>query len=483
MNLLRNIVTDLVEKRLWPVAVGLGVLLVALPVALGRGGGEVPQGPKVAPLAGSEGGAVVRLAETPGNRARPDDSRNPFAQPTTASPNTGSASGAAPSASGGSPSASTPSSSGSGSSSSGGGSSVGDAGASPITTPGGVGVSVPSGAPKTDAKSKSGGAGSDEAFGVTLRFGEAGAMTLMKDLPRLSPLPSTKDPFIVFLGVGQDGTTAVFLVASDASVTGDGRCKPALSDCQTIELKAGETTYFDLDLGEGGVKQYQLDLVNVSKQALGSKALAAAAKARESSVGRQMLRTMFDADQVHLDELGYSQDRGTLVRRATSASAGDPGVIDAGYKVELRTGDDPRPRVEMDVKRLTALPTSDNPFLVFLGVLPDGQSVVFANPFEAAKDGGGTCLPDPEHCRLVQFKAGESAVFDLDPGEGKIAYRVGVDKIAQRKAATEQAAKDALRTESEAGREFLRAGIKAGVLDFQGLVYDAASGTLVKSAK
>ena len=38
MKQLRDILSDLVERRLWPVALGLVVALVAVPVVLGRGG-------------------------------------------------------------------------------------------------------------------------------------------------------------------------------------------------------------------------------------------------------------------------------------------------------------------------------------------------------------------------------------------------------------------------------------------------------------
>ena len=36
----RNLVQDLVERRLWPVALVLAVALAAVPVVLGRGGGD-----------------------------------------------------------------------------------------------------------------------------------------------------------------------------------------------------------------------------------------------------------------------------------------------------------------------------------------------------------------------------------------------------------------------------------------------------------
>ena len=51
-------------------------------------------------------------------------------------------------------------------------------------------------------------------------------------------------------------------VSSDAKATGDGTCKPDATSCDTIEMRAGDTEFFDLTTG-GASKQYQLDLVKV----------------------------------------------------------------------------------------------------------------------------------------------------------------------------------------------------------------------------
>ena len=305
----------------------------------------------------------------------------------------------------------------------------------------------------------------------------------MKDVARLAPLPSSDDPFIVFLGVGQDGKTAVFLVASDAAVTGDGRCKPAGSDCQTIELKSGETAYFDLDLGNGaGVKQFQLDLLSVkAKASSGDAKAAAASRHRESATGRKLLRTMIDADEAHIDELDYDAKTGKLTHRkgagSTAASVGGP--VDAGYAVAIHAGGGDRPRVEMDLARLTPLKGAENAFVVYLGVLADGKTAVFLNSFRVPVT-GGACKPSPEECQIIEVAPGQTAVVDLDPGEGRLDYPITVDTVTPRKAQSTDAAAKLRGTESAAGREFLRDGLKAGVLDLDGLRFDAATGTLVR---
>ena len=42
MKQLRDLISDIVDRRLWPVALGLVVALVAVPVVLGRCGDSVP---------------------------------------------------------------------------------------------------------------------------------------------------------------------------------------------------------------------------------------------------------------------------------------------------------------------------------------------------------------------------------------------------------------------------------------------------------
>ena len=90
MSTLKNIGSDLVEKRLWPVAVALVLALVAIPLLLNRGGGteKAPPAP-AAPAATSQvAGADGSVAEetlqqqpvTTKPKSRPGEVRNPFAR-------------------------------------------------------------------------------------------------------------------------------------------------------------------------------------------------------------------------------------------------------------------------------------------------------------------------------------------------------------------------------------------------------------------
>jgi len=87
----------------------------------------------------------------------------------------------------------------------------------------------------------------------------------------------------------KDGKTAVFLLSSDATATGDGHCRPSPKSCQTIEVKEGDTEFFDLTVN-GEPVQYQLDVVKVFKKGASTAAAAAAAYERHSNAGADMLR-------------------------------------------------------------------------------------------------------------------------------------------------------------------------------------------------
>jgi hypothetical protein len=294
MSAVRNLITDLVDRRLWPVAVALLGALVAVPVLLG--GSKAPAPAPAAPLAaapattGGTAQAAVSLS-TPSTtpKYRPGPVRNPFAQHKVPPPATTPVQTTpAPSApvSGTSPSIPT-----------GGGMPV-------VTTP----IVPGSGGGRRDVTETN-------VWRVNLRFGEAGDQKTHKAIPRLTPLPSATDPFFIFLGVLADGKTAVFLISSDTTATGDGTCKPNPTQCDTIELRAGDTEFFDVAQGNAGVTQSELDLLKVFHDKV--KGAAAAAKAsRVSRDGKDVIHELkAEGDPTGMGRDMWSSMRGVLVRR------------------------------------------------------------------------------------------------------------------------------------------------------------------------
>jgi hypothetical protein len=304
MSFVRNLVSDLIEKKLWPLAVVLLVALVAVPVMLGGGGDNaastapVAQAPTATAATNPAAGTKVSLDETAaGRRNRAGKVRNPFAQQH------------APSSAAATATATTITKST-------GGASSGTAGTGTTTTPAAT-TPPPSGGgtpsiPKPDPL---------DSYRVTLRFGKAGKQKTLRDIARFSPLPSGDSPFFIYLGVLDDLETAVFMISSDATATGDGTCRPRKTDCQTIEMKAGDTEFFDFGTGED-VVQYQMDLKKVAKHTASSNAVAARAHKRQSKKGRATLQLAKSAG-VGAGSYRYEYDRklGVLHRVSRKAAA------------------------------------------------------------------------------------------------------------------------------------------------------------------
>ncbi|WP_027008108.1 hypothetical protein [Conexibacter woesei] len=316
---LRNVITDLVEKRLWPVAVALVAALVAVPIALG-GKSEATTPPAVASAATSSAtpspttaAQVVSLEQqAAGKTANASSVRDPFVQhhqphatdaeirasvKTTAealvaalAPKKRAATSASTSTGGGS------------SSSTGGSTSTG------TTTPS-TGTTTPStGGTTTPAKKVT-------TYSVDLSFGESGAERKYNNIARLTPLPSSDSPFFVYMGLSADKRSATFLINGDVVPSGDGHCTPSPTDCQQITLTRGDIEFFDMQSGTAGVVQYQLELLNI-KATTTTAAKAQTAKARESKAGRDVIRQIVATDPDKLSSLTYNKSLGLLQRTA-----------------------------------------------------------------------------------------------------------------------------------------------------------------------
>jgi hypothetical protein len=197
---------------------------------------------------------------------------------------------------------------------SGGGSSGGSGDTPPAKAP----STPPSSDTKPDTKKSDGSAA--DTYRVKLRFGEVGAEKTYDDVARLTPLPSSDNPFFVYLGLKDDGETAIFLVDADAVPSGDGTCQPSADACEQIELKAGDTELFDLQSGTAGLVEYQLDMVSIAKGKAPTTVTAARAHARESKAGREYLRQMVADDPTVLDTWSYSSKLGVLIETDPAAS-------------------------------------------------------------------------------------------------------------------------------------------------------------------
>ena len=464
MSFVRNLIADLVAKRLWPVAVVLLVALVAVPVALKGKADETP----VLPTAQNTGGVspsnpVVSLKEDGRRGGESETGRNPFDQPNVAPPSSTTQGQAAASGDSGSVSSGT------------GGTTAGAGYDIPAGTISGLNDITPIGGSTTPTVVRT---GAKDSYAVDIRFGKEGTLTTRTNVPRLSPLPSAQDPFFVFLGVLADGKTALFLVSSDAEATGDGKCLPSLANCERVEMQAGQTEFFDVTTPEGETVQYQLDLVKVARERSASASAAVAARTRESAEGREILRNAVDTGQVEISDLAFSPRMGLVV--PSGADPEQAGSLFGGYRVDLQFGAPGALTKRYNLARLTPLPSVDSPSFIYLGVLGDGETALFLNPSDAAATGDAVCSPTPEQCDRVSMKAGDSATFDVATIDGSSTqYQLDIDGITPIEAATPAEAEASLTRESKAGRVVLRTLIHEVGSLVSDLSYSSEQGAVV----
>jgi hypothetical protein len=307
MTLITDTWRQLVQRRLWPIALLLLAALVAVPVLLASSPAPVPApATTAAPAADDDSGVtgkpIVAQATNFDDSTRhvlgaPKDPFKPavLPKPTPAPSSTSTTTSGGGSTSLASATASRVSSanganggSGTSSTSSGGGGSSPSTPSAPSGPSGGGSPSTPPASSAPPSKPKP----TYPLYSLTVRFGDASGELAKQRLKRLAPLPDAETPVAIYLGPGPDKRSAVFLV--DASVTpqGDGTCKPYPADCQTVTLHEGDTEFFDVkDAATGDVSAtYELDLLDIVRKTTPSARTAKAAHATTSKAGARLLR-------------------------------------------------------------------------------------------------------------------------------------------------------------------------------------------------
>lgn len=299
MTFLKSLWADLVEKRLWPIAVVLLVALVAVPVFLGSGG-EDPFDAAALGATGATGGlgaqAQVSLDE-PGatRRDRAGRLRDPFKQ--KRGPATGTSGATA-----------TPGSSAPGS----------------VVTPSAAPKKAEPSGPTTsrDPGPRDGGETPEpEAlprvpglsdYVTEIRLGRPGVTRTPRTVARLTPMPSTEQPSFVYLGVLADRRTAVFLLSSDVRTGGQAKCRPDKSICETIELRAGQTAKLEVTGEDDAITHYTLTVDDVRRRASAPEATTETKTASKKDAEDEGLAT---------DRYAYDDRTGLLRRVHASRTA------------------------------------------------------------------------------------------------------------------------------------------------------------------
>jgi hypothetical protein len=297
MNVLADPFKQLVERKLWPIALLLVAALVAVPVLLTKkadDGGALPTASTSVPAGQSPTEPVVSVADAAkadSLRAVLGDRKDPFrpAQvhhvPKAEDPLTQGAGTAT--------TVDTGVSTGGGSTT--GGTTVG--GGDVVTTPDVTPVPTP--APETF-----------ELYSLQVRFGSTDGELVSRNVKRLTGLPGGTNPAVLYLGLLDDHKTAVFLVDAGVNVLGDGECDPSPDNCQTLTLKKGETEFLTR-----GDQQWELDLVDINVKKTDDADVARRARVAEARNGRKVARRMGAGKSAYR----YSAKTGALRHLAKAA--------------------------------------------------------------------------------------------------------------------------------------------------------------------
>jgi hypothetical protein len=304
---------DLLDRRLLPLLLVLGVALVAAVGYAVLGAGSSTSAPQVAasPPSGASpqaAGVAVSPAPVSPNRSVSEttdgaskqhggSARDPFT-PLPGAKKAASSSGASTAAT-----STSISSSGSGTSTSSAG------GTTPVT-------------PKetTPAKPKK----VYVHYHVTAQLGVVPVVTegtpplpaqlkTYTDMPLDEPLPSKDNPQLVFLGVVlHTGKDALFGLTGEAILHGSATCQPSATQCQAIELQVGQSETLEVVEADGSPVTYELKLVSIDKSiSSASTAQAHAAVRNQAKAAREL--------SLRAPKLHYSSWGGGLVLVGHSA--------------------------------------------------------------------------------------------------------------------------------------------------------------------
>ncbi|HTX09283.1 MAG TPA: hypothetical protein VME22_11765 [Solirubrobacteraceae bacterium] len=282
MSFFPNLIKELRDRKLWPIAIGLIVALVAVPVLLSKKASTdlvTPQPTGGLPYSTGTTLPAISVQTTASNSKLPGRGRNPFtpqvvATTTTATTPTTTA------ATTPTPSTSTTSSGGS----TGSGSSTGSTPAPSSSTP------APAPAKPAPAKPGPPSLTPTQSYEVSLAITDAsGNLNTIDPLERLSILPSPQQPLLVEYGVLQGGGQVLFAVQPGAAVSGPGTCTPGPIDCEVLSLAPGQIEAVSKQTPTGATPVARFSINSITAAQHGSVAAANQARNHADEVGRKLL--------------------------------------------------------------------------------------------------------------------------------------------------------------------------------------------------
>jgi hypothetical protein len=285
MSVPRNMLKELLERKLWPIALVLVIALVAVPVLLTKKAPTDIVTPPTGPLPYSSGSTLpaISVQTSPGNSNLTGKGRNPFTPqhvattatvtvttPTTTTPTTGTGTTSVGGGTGGS-------------------SGSGGSGTAVTSTPT-VSPTPTTPAHTTAPKPAPTGLTATEAYQVSLAITTSGGgVNTIDPLERLSIVPGKQQPMLIDLGVLQGGHSVMFVVEPGTVVSGAGSCTPGPIDCEILTLKPGQTEGISKQTSTGSTPVALFAVNSISAAQYPSAAAANKARTTASGVGRDLL--------------------------------------------------------------------------------------------------------------------------------------------------------------------------------------------------
>jgi hypothetical protein len=283
---LRGLWDELVERRLWPLALALVVALVAVPVLLSK---PAKPATPIAPAPAAAGSPTVAFepAVTADGKKSSEIRKNlrHFTRKNPFTPQGGGGGGGASADTSGTatPTSVTPT--------------------TDSTTPetfgaGGTGSTDSSGSTGSTGSTGSSGGSTQKTFyyhyTADVSFGKKGEED-DKTLSEFRALPSSENPILVFMGVKSDGKTAVFLISANASVIGDGKCSPSDTECTFLYMKKKDKETIEAVDTAGTITDYTLELKDIDVKRTEGPEKASSSKSERVKLrreNREHLRTV-----------------------------------------------------------------------------------------------------------------------------------------------------------------------------------------------
>jgi hypothetical protein len=161
-------------------------------------------------------------------------------------------------------------------------------------------------------------------YHVAVQFGEVPAGTLpasaqltaYENLKLLTPLPSAKQPLLVFRGVTVHGKSATFTLVGETILHGAAACLPSATRCEEIDLKPGQSEQLEYLTAAGTTVVYELRVVSIVSSKASTAGVANVLRG-QSKPGREVLRR---AGLLAVPGLRYSSEVGVLVFAGRHAS-------------------------------------------------------------------------------------------------------------------------------------------------------------------